>query len=251
MFFDGLVSVIIPCFNNGGFAKEAIKTVLDQEYSNLELVVVDDCSTDDTLKILDSLAAKDNRVTVIASDSNLGAGGARNLALEKSVGQYVAFLDADDLWDASKLRIQIEFMKKGKFPISHTSYGLVSEYGNKCNGGVVASPILDLYRYMQTTEIGMSTAVVDRNIVGDFRLDLVRTRQDTKLWLDLLGKGFTSHGCKEELVNYRVRSGQISSNKFKMLYRTFVVFWSVKQFTSLTRLKLYFSYVFNAINKRF
>jgi len=249
MYKNGLVSIIMPSYNCGEFVKSTVESVIDQTYKDWELIIVDDCSSDNTLEILASY--DDARVIVISSLVNVGAGGARNIGLDKAQGQFIAFLDADDLWDSSKLYTQLKHMKKNGYPISHTSYDFVTEEGASCEGGVSASQYVDLYKYMCTTEIGMSTSLIDRGVIGDFNLDLVRTRQDTKLWLDLLGKGFISSGCPEVLASYRVRQGQISGNKFKMLSRTFSVFWAVKQYSPNKRIMLYLKYVINAINKRF
>jgi len=249
MYKSGFVSIIMPSYNCEEFVKFTVESVIIQTYKDWELIIVDDCSSDNTLEILTSY--DDARIIVISSLVNIGAGGARNLGLDKAQGQFIAFLDADDLWDSSKLYKQLKHMKQNAYPISHTSYDFVTEDGASCEGGVLASRYVDLYKYMCTTEIGMSTSLIDRGVIGDFKFDLVRTRQDTKLWLDLLGKGFISSGCPEVLASYRVRQGQISGNKFKMLYRTFSVFWTVKQYSPIKRIMIYLNYVINAINKRF
>ncbi|WP_305371096.1 hypothetical protein [Photobacterium leiognathi] len=103
---------------------------------------------------------------------------------------------------------------------------------------------------MKNTEIGMSTSLINRNIVGDFRLNPMRTRQDTKLWITLLGKGFIANGLDDDLVLYRIRHGQISGNKFVIAWRTLKLYLSVDSLPLMGRLSNFTHYAFNGIFKR-
>jgi len=244
------VSIIMSCYNNGEFAAKSVNSILAQDYTEWELIVVDDCSTDNTWDILESLKELDKRIQLIRSVVNLGAGGARNLALAQAHGRYVAFLDADDLWLPNKLSTQLNFMHNSGAAISHTSYEFIDSSGEACSGRVLAHRELDLVKYMITTEIGMSTAVVDRSLVGDITLNLARTRQDTILWLTLLSRGFKSFPVKETLVLYRIRAGQISSNKLKMALRTYSVYRNYSGVNEIKVIFYFILYCLNALKKR-
>ncbi|MCC3799628.1 glycosyltransferase family 2 protein [Vibrio parahaemolyticus] len=248
---ESKVSIIMPTYNVSAFVQETIDSVKAQSYTNWELIVIDDCSSDNTFDILERIADSDARITVLSNDFNSGAGEARNKGICASKGQYIAFLDSDDLWMPDKLLKQICFMSENNAAISHTSYSFFDEFGLKRKGYVRVSRVVDLVDNLKKTEIGTSTAVIDTAIVGrNFRFSPMRARQDIKLWIELLGKGYLSHGLDEPLVNYRVRKGSVSSNKIKMLYLTLNVYMSVKTLPFFTRLLCYFSYVSNAIRKR-
>lgn len=248
--YGALVSVIIPAYNSEKYISECLISVLSQDYKNIEIIVIDDCSIDGTESVVCNLINNNINIKYFKTTKNSGAGVSRNLGLSKAKGRYIAFLDADDIWHESKISKQINFLLKNKACISHTSYCMINEEGGRISGGVNVSNLVDLALYMKTTEIGLSTALIDRERVGEIYFDTARTRQDTMLWLRLFSLGFTSLGLNENLVSYRIRNGQISKNKFKMLYRTFIVYWSVNTIPSPIRIIYFLFYVFNGIKKR-
>ncbi|WP_286259766.1 glycosyltransferase family 2 protein [Pseudoalteromonas apostichopi] len=245
-----LVSIITPVYNAKKFIKKTIDSVVSQTFSDWEYVLVDDCSTDNSFEFIKEQYKEDKRVRVIQLEKNGGAGVARNAGLVEAKGEVIAFLDADDLWEPDKLEKQIKYMKDGSFPIVHTSYSFIDEDDRAISGRVNVSEVVNLNSYMRNTEIGMSTAIIDKTIVGEFYLDTIRTRQDTKLWLTLLSRGFTAHGLDLPLVKYRIRKGQISGNKFVIAFRTLKVFWSVKTLSPILRLCNFIFYSFNSVRKR-
>lgn len=248
---ENLVSIVMPTYNSGEVVQETIKTVLAQTYSNWELIIIDDCSVDNTRSILEELALKDRRIRCFFSKQNNGAGVSRNIGLDNASGRYIAFLDSDDLWVQDKLELQINFMNRNKAPICHTSFSFIDESGCNRKGFVHVSHCLRLEDNLKRTEIGTSTAVIDRKLVTEkFRFSSIRARQDLKLWIDLLSLDYVSFGLRKELVKYRVRSGSVSSNKLKMLYVTFKVYMGVEKLSILKRFYCYLAYVLNAIRKR-
>lgn len=241
----------MPAFNVGKYISNTIASVLEQKYENWELIIVDDCSTDNTRDVIKRFAKKDDRIVFIFSNENSGAGISRNMGIEIANGRFLAFLDADDMWLTNKLSRQVEFMLENNSPISHTSYNYVDGKGCKVSGGVIVSPIVGLLGNLKNTEIGTSTAVIDRYLVkGSIKFEALRARQDLLLWIDLLGRGYYSHGLPSALVNYRIRAGSVSSNKVKMLLVTFKVYMGIKSLSIPERLTCYISYVFNAVKKR-
>lgn len=246
-----LVSIVMPTFNSGHVIKETLDSVLSQSYVDWELIIIDDCSNDKTAEIIKDYALRCNKISFLVNDVNSGAGVSRNRGIQVARGRYLAFLDSDDLWQPNKLEVQIEFMRKHQSAISHTSFSFIDEVGVKRKGKVAVSNVVDLKKNLKNTEIGTSTAIIDRELVlQNIRFSEMRARQDLKLWIDLLGLGYISNGINEDLVKYRVRGGSVSSNKLKMLYVTLKVYMSIHSLTIYERLYCYSCYVTNAIKKR-
>ena len=122
-----LVSVIIPYFNKRNYVKEALVSVINQSYDNLEILIIYDDTNINDFEFLQKLAKSDSRIKIIKNKIKLGAGLSRNIGIEKSNGKYIAFLDADDTWNPEKLKSQTSFMKTNNYKISHTSYYIIDE----------------------------------------------------------------------------------------------------------------------------
>lgn len=243
-----LVSIIMPAFNAEKFIMHSIESVLKQSHTNFELIVVDDHSSDRTVEVVRSV--NDPRIKLVELKKNVGTGDARNCGLRATQGQYISFIDADDVWLPNKLELQLLHMQKTNAPISHTSYAFINEKGSDIAGYVQASESVHLDLYMKNTEIGLSTAMVNRKLVGDFAFNPMRLRQDTRLWIDLMMRGFCSHGLDKPLVKYRIREGQISGNKYRSAYRTFKLYLSIDELPITQRILNFSCYLLNAIIKR-
>ena len=185
---NSLVSVIMASYNAENYLHEAIDSVLSQTYKNWELFVIDDCSKDNSVRIIEEYTKNDNRIKLIASNINQGPGLTRNLGLKLAKGRYIAFLDSDDIWLDNKLELQIEFMSKYNCPISYTSYSII-DCNSKETGKVieVAKNKIQYYDYLKNTIIGFSTSIIDTILVNQ-KIELVplRSREDTFLWITLL-----------------------------------------------------------------
>lgn len=250
-FNKGQVSIVMPAYNSEKYLFDTVKSVISQSYSNWELIIIDDCSKDSTKTIIEKLSQLDFRIKSIFLNKNSGAGIARNAGIRISEGQYLAFLDADDIWSEEKLELQVKHLSSNNAAICHTSFRFIDECGESRQGGVKVSPQVCLKDNLKNTEIGTSTAIIDRyKIDRNIEFSSIRARQDLKLWIQLLGLGYTSFGLEKSLVKYRVRSGSVSSNKIKMLILTFGVYMGVNQLSYFSRISCYCCYVLNAIRKR-
>ncbi len=246
-----LVSIITPSYNSVNFIEETINSVIAQTYENWEMIIVDDCSKDNSVELIQEYVNKDSRIKLIQNKVNKGAAETRNEALKVAKGRFFAFLDSDDLWLSNKLEEQIAFMKKGNYPISFTKYGLVDEEGQHLDKFVRVVPFIDYTGYMKNTIIGMSTSMIDTDIVEPFQFVNIRTRQDTYLWITLLKRGHKAYGIDKVLANYRVREDSISANKVKAAKRVWYLYYHLEKL-GFFRSAYYFSYyAFNAIKKRF
>ena len=244
------ISIIMPVFNAKKYIDESIESVICQTYENWELILIDDYSTDGTYDYLLARYKRNPKIKLLRNPVNSGAGTSRNLGLKSAVGQFIAFLDADDIWLPSKLERQLAFMLDHKCAIVHTSYSFINESGEPISGRVNVSKYVNLNSYMRNTEIGMSTVLINKEMIGDFEFPSIRIHEDASLWLELLGRGFIADGLNEVLTNYRVRKGQLSGNKIVAALNTFKLYASVTELPVRDRLKNYLFYAVNAIYKR-
>lgn len=209
-----LVSVVMPLYNAERFVRRSMESVLAQTHASLELLVVDDASTDASPSVAEAVAAGDPRVRILRNGRNLGVAETRNRALDAARGRYVAFLDSDDWWLPRKLETQLEAMGRAGAAIAYGSYRRVDTDG-RCLGLVVPPPVLAHGDMLRSNRIGHSTGIYDREAVGaDARFRHIG-HEDYAFWLDLLrGAGpAVGVGGGEPLACYLVRDGSISSNK--------------------------------------
>lgn len=244
-----LVSVIMPSYNAERFIAESIRSVQQQTYQNWELLVTDDCSTDRTQEILSEFAKSDARIKLFVLPQNSGAAVARNNSLDHASGQYIAFLDSDDQWKPEKLSRQIDFMRAQEAGFSFTSYETITE-GGVLNNVIHVPETLTYKQYLRNTIIGCLTVMVDRSIVGDFRMPLLRKRQDMATWLSILRKGVVGYGLDEPLSRYRLVSNSISHNKWKAAMVVWKVYRDMEHLPLLTSIRSFIGYAYNAIKKR-
>lgn len=217
MFTQNLVSIITPNYNCGRFIAQTIESVLAQTYTNWEMLIVDDCSTDDSVQIAQGYAAKDSRIKVIRNEKNSGAAVSRNKAIELAQGEFVAFLDSDDLWMPEKLERQIAFMREHDCDFSFTEYEHIAEDGNSLNLIANVTRHLSYRKMMLHCWPGCLTVMYNQNVTGKVYAEDIKKNNDHALFLRVLKKCRNGMGMKELLALYRIRKGSISRNKFKMV----------------------------------
>jgi len=246
-----MVSIITPLYNSEEFIKDTVDSVLSQTYTNWEMVIVDDASTDKSVPIIQELIDGDGRVKLLRLPKNVGAAQARNRALELCSGRFIAFLDSDDVWYPEKLEKQLGFMLAKNIPISYTSYELINEFGHMMGRTVKSVPVLTQIDYLKNTIIGFSTSMIDANLVGNnFRFTDIRTRQDASLWITLLGEGFCAYGMKDVMVKYRIHRESISSNKVNAAIQVWKLYFRIHRIGLLKSAYYFIYYAINAIKKR-
>ena len=209
-----LVSVIMPAYNSESHISESIESVLSQTYSNWELLITDDLSSDKTREIVKQFCINDKRIKLFINAENGGAGVARNYSIEQAQGRYIAFLDSDDIWHKDKLSKQINFMEENGVGLSYTAYQKIENNELK---GIVNPPLHTSYKkLLNGNVIGCLTAVYDTEQVGKQFMPLIRKRQDMGLWLQILKVIPKAYCLQEVLAYYRVDSG-MTQNKLKIL----------------------------------
>ena len=219
-----LVSIITPTFNAEKFIRATIESVLNQSYQNWEMILVDDASTDKTIAIIKEFTIKDNRIKLIELSKNSGNGFARNVALEKAVGKYIAYLDADDIWLPIKLENQIQFLKANNLPFTFSFYDCIDEEGNSLNRRVEAPLELTYNQLFFCNYVGNLTAIYDVDFFGKIVIEATQKRQDWRLWLTILKQIEVTKPVPEILALYRIRKDSISASKFKLIKHNFGVY---------------------------
>jgi len=243
---NNLVSIITPSYNCEAFISDTIASVISQNYKNWEMLIVDDCSTDNSTNIINNFIKDDERIKLILNDRNEGAAVSRNKAIKAAKGKYVAFLDSDDLWGKDKLEKQIDFMEKNNIALSYTSCELVDESGVKLNKVITPVEKLDYKEMLKENQIACLTAIYNAELIGKFYMPLIRKRQDYGLWLSILKKIPYAYKAPGILALYRVRSGSVSSNKVELLKYNFKLF---HEHENLSRLKSLQCVVWNVYRK--
>lgn len=210
------VSIIMPLYNSARFLATSIDSVLKQKHTNWELILIDDCSGDDSVVIARAYCDKDSRIKLVRLDKNSGAAVARNRGIAAAKGRFIAFLDSDDLWLPEKLDIQMKFMLENKIAFSYTAYKKIDEYGNELlELGVPTS--LSYQALLKACVIGCLTVIYDTAKIGKIYMPLGTKREDYALWLKIMReKKIIAHGINRVLASYRIYPHQSSSKKLSM-----------------------------------
>jgi teichuronic acid biosynthesis glycosyltransferase TuaG len=243
-----LVSIITPSYNASKFIEECIRSVLDQSYTNWELIIVDDCSSDNSCEMIRKY--NDKRIQLFELDSNVGAAEARNVAIRQAKGKYIAFLDSDDLWEPQKLEKQISFMQKKDIVFSFSTYQPMSEDGSKLYSIIYAPKIVAYSSYLKNTIIGCLTVVIDREKTGDFEMPNIRSSHDMALWLLIMRRGFDAYGLDENLAKYRIVSTSNTASKWHAAKDVWKVYREIEKLSFFYSSWCFLNYAFNALIKR-
>lgn len=218
-----LVSVIIPYYKKIKFIEKCIASVLRQTYKNFEIIIIyDDTSLLDWMKI-SKLKKKDKRIRIFKNKVNLGAGESRNLAIKKSRGEFLAFLDADDYWKENKLMCQINYMKKHSAKFVHCSYFIVNKL-NKIIGYRIAPKYINYKSLINSCDIGLSTVILEKKLIKNLNFPNLKTKEDYVMWLMISKKNIKIHGIHEKMVFWRKLDDSLSSNFFQKLRDGFSVY---------------------------
>jgi teichuronic acid biosynthesis glycosyltransferase TuaG len=214
------------------------------------MIIVDDASCDGSCEYIQALIADDERIKLIALTSNVGAAEARNRALEVAKGRYIAFLDSDDIWLPMKLERQLKYMQHYQYAFTFTGYTPFSEDGSEEYTPIHIPPVLDYASYCKNTIIGCLTVIIDRSVVGDFRMPNIKSSHDMALWLFLMRRGFKAYGLDEVLAKYRVVSSSNTAKKYKAAADVWRVYRDIEKLGLLKSSWYFINYALNAIRKR-
>lgn len=248
-----LVSIITPTFNSAKYIAETIQSVQNQTHQNWEMLIVDDGSSDETFAIISNFANQDARIKVFKLDVNSGAGVARNFSIQQALGNFIAFLDADDLWKPEKLEKQLRFMESKQLPFTFSFYETIDENGDLRNEIITTPPKITYKQLYYCNWIGNLTGIYSVDFFGKIPISPVKKRQDWILWLQIVKQIKTAIPLAESLAYYRVREDSISASKWKLIKYNFKVYknFHKRNFVSACLDTMQFLYVQLLIKPKF
>lgn len=214
---NDLVSIIMPSYNTASFILETIQSILNQTYSNWELIIVDDCSTDNTDDIVATF--NDPRIHYLKNEKNRGAAISRNYALREAKGKWIAFLDSDDLWTEDKLEKQICFMEENNYLFSYTNYEKIDEKGQSLSILVTGPKVINKHKMYRYCYPGCLTVMFNRLELGELQIEDIKKNNDYAMWLVLCKKA-KCYLLDLKLAKYRIRKNSISHDKLSKKLRS-------------------------------
>ena len=248
-----LVSIIVPVYNAENFIEETMDCVMAQTYAEWELLLVEDCSSDNTVTLIQRYIekTKDTRIRLIRQPSNMGAARARNRGLKEASGRYISYLDADDLWVPEKLERELTFMKEKGAAFAFTGYEFADESG-RGTGKIVHVPEKLTYRQaLSNTTIFTTTVMFDLEKFSKEQLEMpVMKSEDTALWFRVLRSGVTAYGLDENLVKYRRAGKSLSSNKLEALQRIWNLYRRAEGLNVISSAWHFCFWAFRAVRRR-
>lgn len=221
----GLVSIITPNWNCAEYVEETIRSVQAQTYQNWEMIIVDDCSTDESYNVIEYLAQKDGRIRLLKNPKNSGAAVSRNYALREAKGRWIAYLDSDDIWVPEKLEKQLRFMTENGYAFSYTEYKEIDN-DSKETGVLISGPRkVSKFGMFAFCWLGCLTVMYDRERVGLIQIEDIKKNNDYAMWLKVCRKA-KCHMLREPLALYRRgRVGSISTHGYSTMIRWHYKLW--------------------------
>lgn len=243
----------MPTFNSSNFIVETLDSVITQTYSNWELLITDDCSDDLTVDIILSCFKNESRIKIFVNKKNLGAAFSRNNSLSHATGDFIAFLDADDLWCPDKLEKQLEFMLINNYPFTYTAYKIIDENGLDLKKNVDLNNISfvsyeDMLKKKAT--MGCSTVMLKKTCFNDIQMPFIRTGQDYGTWLNLLKQTRYAYCYNEVKTAYRIVKGSISRNKLKKSVRQWSIYRKLEKLPVYYSIYCFFFYAYRAVFRK-
>lgn len=218
---SNLVSIVVPSYNSEAFISNTIASVINQSYQNWELMIIDDCSTDNSASIIKKFVERDSRIKYLKTDRPSGSPALpRNIGIEKSKGSYIAFLDSDDIWFKDKLEKEVPALEK--YDVVYSYYEKMDWDGARNNRIVKTSPKTTYSSLLKSNTIPCLTSIVSRKAIGETRFKQI-PQEDFCFWLDILKKGYVAYNIREVTALYRVSRNSRSGNKLAM----FKGYWNV------------------------
>ena len=219
-----LISIIIPYYKKIDYIERTILSILDQTYKNFEIIIVYDDHNFKELKSLKKIIKNNKKIKLFINKKNLGASYSRNLAMKKAKGDYIAFIDADDVWKRDKLQTQIDYMKKNNFECSHTNYEIIDENG-KIIAKRLARNFFNVEDLIKSCDIGLSTVIISKKIKElNFQFANLRTKEDFVMWLSILKYNIPIMAFNKNLTSWRKLDNSLSTSVLQKLIDAYRVY---------------------------
>ena len=246
-----LVSVIIPYFKKKNFIDQSISSVLNQSYSNIEIIIVYDDEEKSDLEYLRKIYNSNKKIKIIVNEKNIGAGFSRNKGIREAKGKYVCFIDSDDIWKKEKIENQLNYMKKNNYKISHTSYEIIND-NNEIIGNRKAKDFYNVKDILTSCDIGLSSVILEKDLITDqIQFSNLKTKEDFVLWLKILKAKVTIGGLDENFLLWRKTKNSLSSSIIQKLFDGFRVYKIYMGFNLIFSIYYLFCLTLNFLKKKF
>jgi len=246
---QALCSVIIPAYNCSATITATVESALRQTYSHMEVLIVNDASTDDTLRVLADLAKQDARIQVFNLETNGGVANARNYLFAKAKGSLLALLDSDDIWEETKLEEQITLLRKSGADLVYSSYGYIDGKDKPIGVPKIVPEVCSLTTLLKENYILPSTVVMKTSWVQKHSMDGSYAHEDFVFWLELLQNGLVAVGNQKVLIQYRIYENNLSGNKWKAAKNRWIVYRRFLKFNVVASAWYFSQYTINGIKK--
>ncbi len=242
------ISIIIPYYKKEKYFEKTINSILNQTFRDFEVLIIFDEENLDNLGFIKRIAKRDKRIKIFLNRKNYGAGVSRNIGIGKSESKYIAFIDADDIWDKNKLKIQYNFMKKKNLLVTHTSYQIINEKGVPTSNRLARE--LSYRDLLKSCDIGLSTVMLNKKVLKKNLLfpDL-KTKEDYVLWLKLAKKGTIFYPIQKNLTKWRRTKSSLSSSIIQKLKDGYTVYYKYEKNNFLISIYKLFILSFNFLKK--
>ncbi len=247
MFF----SIIIPCYNSEKTIAETLNSVINQEYKDFEVIIIDDCSDDNTINIINTYKSKLASLTIIANEKNIGVAKSRNKGFALAKGKYIALLDSDDLWSINKLLLQKKCIETTNCDICCTSYNFIDVNSIPTNKNYLIKNNISYNSLLKENCIGCSTVVINSKLLNDSSMNSDYAHEDYSLWLKLAKSGATFFAIETVLMHYRVSENSRSHNKITAAINRFKIYRFQEKLNIFKCIKYFLFYSFSGIKKYF
>jgi glycosyltransferase involved in cell wall biosynthesis len=243
------VSIICAAYNCADYLPDAINSVISQDYENWELIIINDCSTDNTLEVANEFTNRDSRIRVQSNRINQGPAKTRNKGIENATGDYLTFLDGDDFWEKEFISSSINFLRENNYSFCFASYYRVDQHLEPILDPFIVPEKVSYNDLLKTCPISCLTAFMDIDKIGKYYMPDIEKRQDYGLWLKILKDVEYAYGLKKILATYRIREGSVSRNKYYAILYVWKLFREVEKLPFLKSLYLTFIYAYNGYRK--
>lgn len=246
---ETLVSIITACYNSSFSISKTIESVLSQTYSNWEMLIVDDCSTDNSLLIIQSYCKKDSRIRYLKTDKPSGSPALpRNIGIEHAIGEYIAFLDSDDIWLPNKLQEQYDFLEQNNYSFIYSNYEKISWDGKRAGRIIKLRNSSSYWDILESCSIPCLTVLLKRELVGHIRFKPM-PKEDYGFWLEILRKGCIAYNTDKVHALYRESSNSRSSNKLAMFKNQWKILRNIEKVKKIPALYFMTLYTFRGFVK--
>jgi len=247
--FEPVVSVVMPAYNCRSYIRQAVESVMGQTFSDWELLIINDCATDDTLAVARELAAGDPRIRVLSNEKNLGVSKTRNRGIAEAKGKYIAYLDSDDVWLPEKLEKQLALMERTGATLCYCSYAIIDKDGNPSKADYISPETVTYEELLRENVIQCSSIVLPAEVARKYPFTSEFYHEDYVLSLSVLRDGYTAAGCTQVLSQYRHIEGSRSANKVQAAKNRWIIYRDHLHLPLGKRIGVFLSYVTAGLRK--